>query len=403
MRADGSARDGALLVGLGLLARLGALAALGPQPASDTAIYVSAARTWGESGFSPGWFLSSYRGRNPGYIALLALTGGSGAGGGVTLVFQALLSAMLPALLYGALRRAGGSRLQAWLAAGGMVASYELTRWNGYLLTDATLVAASALTMAAAMLALRPAGRLWEIGTGLGVLLALAVRSTGFAVAAGALGAAILWRPLRGRLAAAVLAALVVFGAYIGLAPELAPHRQLGRNLCATLASGEVFWGDREYAVSPLVSPADRASLGAGPCLIQLAATAPVGVARVWVQRAIVYWMPAYGSHSTRHRVANALLLGVPLGLAIVGARRGIRAIRSDPLTLVPLAWVAAFTAQHALTWVEQDHRFLAPVLPAVYVLAARGGLRVATLTRSWRATVPGAGAGSTRGGGLES
>ena len=81
--------------------------------------------------------------------------------------------------------------------------------------------------------------------------------------------------------------------------------------------------------------------------------------------------------------MVNALLLGVPLGLAMIGACRGIGVIRSDPLTLVPLAWATAFTAQHALTWVDVDHRFVAPVLPAVYVLAAGGGLRVAALIRA--------------------
>ena len=81
--------------------------------------------------------------------------------------------------------------------------------------------------------------------------------------------------------------------------------------------------------------------------------------------------------------MANALLLGVPVGLAIVGACRRVGAIRSDPLTLVPLAWATAFTAQHALTWVDADHRFLAPALPAVYVLAAGGALRVAAFMRA--------------------
>lgn len=42
-------------------------------------------------------------------------------------------------------------------------------------------------------------------------------------------------------------------------------------------------------------------------------------------------------------------------------------------VVLVPLAWVVSFTALHALTWVEADHCFLAPVLPAVYLLAGQG------------------------------
>src|SRR5262249_10786592 len=100
-------------------------------------------------------------------------------------------------------------------------------------------------------------------------------------------------------------------------------------------------------------------------------------------RRAFVYWMPVYGHYSPRHMMANILLLGVPLGLAIAGVGRGIGAIRSDPLTLVPLTWAAGFTAQHPLTLVDVDHRFLGPLLPAVYVLAAGGALRVAALVRA--------------------
>ena len=44
---------------------------------------------------------------------------------------------------------------------------------------------------------------------------------------------------------------------------------------------------------------------------------------------------------------------------------------------LVPLGWVGAFTAQHALTWIDPDHRFLVSALPAVYVLAAGGAARL--------------------------
>lgn len=384
MRGDGRAWDGVALVTLGLLVRLGALAALGPQTASDTESYVTAARTWARTGLSLGWLLWSYGERSPGYVAFLAATGGSTPGGGATFVAQALLSAMLPALLYLALRRAGGGRARACLAAGAMVVSYELTRWNGYILTDSMLVAVSTLTMAATILALRAEGGLWAVGAGLGALLALSVRPTGLAVAVGALGAGVLWRPRRRDLAVAALAAMVLYGAWLWSTPE-PPARRLfaGYLACGNVVSGRVFWGDPRYGARPLGPSSDWRGLSPGQCLRRLAATAPLGALGVMVRRAIVYWMPGYGHYSLRHNMANALLLGVPLGLGIVGACRGIGAIRSDPLTLVPLAWATAFTAQHALTWVDVDHRFVAPVLPAVYVLAVGGALRVAALVRA--------------------
>jgi hypothetical protein len=80
--------------------------------------------------------------------------------------------------------------------------------------------------------------------------------------------------------------------------------------------------------------------------------------------------MPFYSHYSPRHQLANVALLGIPFVLALMALL--VRPVRmlGDPLTLVPLLWAASFTAVHALTWVEGDQRFLAPVLPAVYMLA---------------------------------
>ena len=375
------ARDSAVIAGLGLLARLGALAILGSQPAADTATYLRAAADWARAGYRPSWLLEHHRGFSPGYVAFLALTGGGQAGGGASMLVQTLIGAIVPALLYLALRKAGGSRLQAWLAAMAMVASYEITRWNGYVLTEPLFITAAALALMAAILALRPGGWRWAVGTGLSVLFALSVRPTGLAVAAGALGAATLWRPRRRDLVLATLAALVVYGAYLWLTPMPASRRLYGEGVCWYLVSGRVFWGSEQYGVRPLGPRSEWSGLGLARCFGRAAVTAPWGMTQVVGRRAIAFWMPVYGHYSFKHNAANLLLLGVPLALALVGAWRGIGAIRTNPLTLVPLSWVMAFTAQHALTWVERDHRLLAPVLPAVYVLAAGGAARV---YRAW-------------------
>jgi hypothetical protein len=366
------ARDAAFLVALGLFGRLVALAVLGPQPAADSARYVRAASEWARDGFRPGELVWDHGGYFPGYVAFLGVTGG--AHDGLTpLLAQTLAGALVPAGLYLTLRRAGSSRLLAWLAALAVLASYEVARWDGYLLTESLFVTTSAVAMATVILALRPGHGRWAAAAGAAVLLALAIRPTGLGVAAGALGAAVTWRPFPRRLVLGILAALMAYGAYLGVVMAPATRAARSSDICWNLVAGRVFWGTDAYRVTPIGDWAAWSGLGLARCVGRAVATAPAEVAELVGRRAVAYWTPVYGHYSPRHNAANLVLLGVPLALMVVGAARSPRRVREDPLTLVPLAWVAAFTAQHALTWVEADHRFLAPVLPAVYVLAAAG------------------------------
>lgn len=379
---DPRTRDTALLLALGVFVRLGALTLLGSQPAADSGAYVQAASEWARTGFRPAWLVWEYPSFYPGYIAFLALSGG----GAFSLFVQTLAGAFVPAAFYLALRRAGGSRLQGALAALALATSYEIARWNGYLLTDSLFVTASSLALMTVILALRPGGWRWVAGAGTAVILALSLRPTGLAVAAGALGAAAAWRPWRRDLVLVGLAALVIFGAYLALRPIPASRVLYAGGVCWNLVSGRVFWGTDAYGVKRFGDWPAWANLGLARCYGRAVTTAPGKVAQLLGRRAIAYWTPVYGHYSPKHNLANLVLLGVPLGLAFVGVCRSPAAIRADPLALVPLAWILAFTAQHALTWVEGDHRLLVAALPAVYVLAAGG---VERLSRAGSRALP--------------
>jgi hypothetical protein len=108
-------------------------------------------------------------------------------------------------------------------------------------------------------------------------------------------------------------------------------------------------------------------------CMARVTAKHPGHVANVLLRRAFVYWWPVYPNYSRAHRLANIVLLGIPLALALLGMSRRPTAMRTDGARLVAVCFVVSFGLFHTLTWSEGDHRFLAPVLPAICLLAGMG------------------------------
>lgn len=346
----------------------------GVLPAGDSPNFVQTAAVWSDSNGSLGSLLSSYEGRSPVYVAFLAIVSSFDPPGSATpivVLVQAVMSAAVPLVLYAGVRLGGGSNRAAWVTFGLALLSYELSRWNSYILTDALLIDLSAAALVALVISLRRSSAAWSWVTGCAVFLALLVRGTAVAMVLAVLLTAAFWRPFARVTVIAVLGALFGAASYFALSPVLLESRGTPLDgVCTYLVSGRVIWGMDEYRLSPIPELASDTELASRQCVYRAVTRFPGHAAAVAFRKAAVYWMPFYSHYSPRHQLANVALLGIPFVLALMALLvRPVR-ILGDPLTLVPLLWAASFTAVHALTWVEGDQRFLAPVLPAVYMLA---------------------------------
>ena len=351
----------------------------GVLPAGDSSKYLQPAGEWSDSHFALSWLFSEYQGRSPIYVAFLALVSRLGPAAPITpVVAQAVISAGVPLVLYAGVRLGGGSRCAAWATWALALVSYEFSRWNSYILTDALFIDLSAVALVALVLSLRSGSPAWSCLTGLAIALALFVRGTAVAMVAAALLACVLWRPTARVTVISVLAALVAYFSYFVFSPV--PLTDRGTPLdgvCTSLVSGRVLWGMDEYRVTPIPQLMNDKELTPRQCIQQALTTFPQRTAAIAVYKAIVYWMPFYAHYSPRHRLANVVLLGGPFVLAVLTVISRPWQIRSDPLKLVPLLWAASFTALHAATWVEGDQRFVAPGPPAVYILAGSAAARL--------------------------
>jgi hypothetical protein len=374
----------ALAMFVSVAVRTMAVLASGVLPAGDSSAFLQAAATWSESHHSLSSLFSSYEGRSPLYIAFLGVVSSFAPPGSVTLVVvvvQAVMSAAVPLMLYAGVRLGGGPNRTAWVTWALALVSYELTRWNSYILTDPLLIDLSTAALVALVISLRRSSPTWSWVAGFAVFLALLVHGTAVAMVAAVLLVGLFWRPFPRVTVIAVLGALLGSVSYFALSPV--PMESRGTPLdgvCTYLASGRVIWGMDEYRLEPIPEPVNDTELSPRQCIYRAVTLFPGHAAAVVFRKAAVYWMPFYRHYSPRHQLANIALLGIPLVLAAIALLVRPGQIRGDPLKSVPLAWVASFTAVHALTWIEGDQRFLAPVLPAVYVLAGSTAARLLDL-----------------------
>ena len=335
----------------------------GPHFVNDSARYLEYARGIAERGyFEPGHNL-----RYVLYPLFQSLWLRLGLGWPGIAAGQMAVSALATRAIYRGTRRlAPGGRTAAALATLAFIAWPDIQQFNVFLLTESLFISLVALSFGAftKIKAGRPHD--WAL---LLLVLALAVlaRPNGFVVGLAAALAgldALRRRPDRRPWRAALLGLVL-------LAPLLwaALNHQLATfYLMDTYQRGELIFRYQLWAVHQ-PAPLNMPPPGTGPAarVLYFAAHNPIYLGRLMLGKLFVFVSYLKPHYSLAHRVLGVLVLWPAYFLAARGARRrGIwRPAR------VYLAGVFLLqTAIVMLTVDDWDVRFLAPVLPVVFVLA---------------------------------
>lgn len=271
-------------------------------------------------------------------------------------------SAATAVLLVALMRRATSSVLAAAVALAFYVASFDVFTWVRWLLTDTlyTFVAMAVFVLAAAPVVDPHAPRRYGL-LAVALLFALFTRPPGMVlIVLTSVAALWLWPPrrLRRGLLASMLLAIVVavtFRTYVVQDPSRWPAQPLRPKIAEFAArekTGEVMFGRKETLRTPprtygdhLVMQADRFA------------------------RFFQFTSPTF---SRAHSIYNILYFVALYALAIIGGVYGYRSSRRD-LVRLTLLWFLAFAVYHAITVLDYDWRFRAPVMPQLFVLAAIG------------------------------
>jgi hypothetical protein len=280
---------------------------------------------------------------------------------------QIALSGLAALALYRAVRRlAGGPAGAAALATGLFVAWPDVQQFNCYLLTESLFISLSVLSFWAFV---RTRGGGWSAGPVLIALLLLTalVRPNGFVVAGavGLAGVATLYAERR-RL----------FWLAVGVCVLAAPlavwwlnHQLVSFFIVETYVRGELMFATPVWAIhpsAPLVLP--PAGLGQMSRVLYFAAQNPGFLARLMLGKLFVFFSSIKPYYSLGHRLLSVLVLWPLYWLAGRGA--GQPAVwRPARAFLVGMPLLQAGVVM--LTVDDYDVRFLAPVLPFIFALAA--------------------------------
>ncbi|MGI4884973.1 MAG: hypothetical protein ACRYFR_08440 [Janthinobacterium lividum] len=288
---------------------------------------------------------------------------------------QMALSGLAASALYGAVRRlAGGRRGAAALATGLLVVWPDVQQFNAYLLTESLFISLSMLSFWALVRLQGGARTAGALLLALLLLTALA-RPNGFVVAGAAAlaGLAALHAQRRAwfwaALASSVLAAPLLL--------RVLDHQLVTYFLVETYQRGELMYGSAAWALHP-TAPLHLPLPGTGQLarVGYFAAHNPGFLARLMAGKLFVFFSSLKPYYSLAHRLASVLLLWPLYALAVRGARwQEIWAPARVFLAAVPLLQAAVVM----LTVDDYDVRFLAPVLPFVFALAALG------VWKSWK------------------
>ena len=353
-----------LLAGLWVLAQLLFWRKFhGPHFVNDSARYLAYAHGIAErSYFEPGHNL-----RYVLYPLFQSLWLRLGLGWPGIVVGQLLISALATRAIYRSTRRlADGGRGAAALATLAFIAWPDIQQFNVFLLTESLFISLTALSFGAFTKLVFGRPRDWALLLLVLTLTAL-VRPNGFVVALAAALAgldALRRRPDR-RLWYAALLGLAL------LAPLLwavLNHQLATFYLMDTYQRGELIFRSPLWAVhqtAPLAMPPP----GTGPAarVLYFAGHNPVYLGRLMLGKLFVFVSYLKPHYSLAHRVLGVLVLWPAYWLAARGVRRpGIW----RPARVFLAGAFLLQTAIVMLTVDDWDVRFLAPVLPVVFILA---------------------------------
>jgi len=280
---------------------------------------------------------------------------------------QIVISGLAARALYAAGRRlAGGRRGAAALATGLFILWPDVQQFNCYLLTESLFISLSVLSFWA-LVRVKNGG--WSAWLLLGILLGLTalVRPNGFMVAAavGLAGLATLYARKRRLFWLAVGAAVLS----APLAVWWLNQQLVSFFIVETYARGELMFATPVWAVHPsvpLVLP--PAGIGQMSRVLYFAAHNPGFLAKLMLGKLLVFFSSIKPYYSLGHKAMSVLLLWPLYYLAVRGARLAAVWLPARVFLVgVPLLQAAIVM----LTVDDYDVRFLAPVLPFVFALAA--------------------------------
>ncbi|MGI4834103.1 MAG: hypothetical protein ACRYFK_11640 [Janthinobacterium lividum] len=280
---------------------------------------------------------------------------------------QLALSALAAAALYQAVRQlAQGRRAPAALATGLFMLWPDIQQFNCYLLTESLFSSLSVLA-GWALVRLQLGG--WRRGGQLLALLLLValVRPNGFVVAGAAVMASLAaLYETRHRLFWGLVAAGVLLLPLLLLALN---HFLITYYIVETYARGELMFGSTAWALHPR-QPLAMPPPGTGQVLRigYFAAHNPVFLLRLMLGKLLVFFSSIKPYYSLGHKLMSVVVLWPCYWLAVRGTRLGGVWLPARVfLAAVPLLQAAVVM----LTVDDYDVRFLAPVLPFVFALAA--------------------------------
>ncbi|QKG53619.1 hypothetical protein [Hymenobacter sp. BRD67] len=279
---------------------------------------------------------------------------------------QLAVSGVAARALYAAVRRLAPGGRAAAVATALFIAWPDVQQFNCYLLTESLFISLSVLSFWALVRVRAGGWGAWVLLVSLLLLTAL-VRPNGFVVAgaAGVAGLAVLYTRQR-RL----------FWGAIGLGVLAVPlvvwwlnYQLISFFIVETYQRGELMFATPVWAIHP-GAPLDMPPAGIGQMsrVLYFAAHNPGFLARLMLGKLLVFFSSVKPYYSLGHRLLSVLVLWPLYWLAV-------RAIRRADVWLPARAFLAGVPLLQAavvmLTVDDYDVRFLAPVLPFVFGLAA--------------------------------
>ena len=354
----------ALLAGLWVLVQLLFWRKFGgPHFVNDSARYLEYARGIAERGyFEPGHNL-----RYVLYPLFQSLWLRLGLGWPGIVAGQMVVSALATRAIYRGTRRlARGRRGAAALATLAFIAWPDIQQFNVFLLTESLFISLVALSFGAFTNVRHGQLRDWAL---LLLVLALAAlaRPNGFVagLAAALAGLDALRRRSDRRPWRAARLALVLLAPLLWAALN---HQLATFYLMDTYQRGELIFRYQLWAVHQ-AAPLNMPPPGIGPAarVLYFAARNPVYLGRLMLGKLFVFVSYLKPHYSLAHRVLGVLVLWPAYWLAALGARR--RGIWRPARVFLAGVFLLQ-TAIIMLTVDDWDVRFLAPVLPMIFILA---------------------------------